>query len=46
LAIEPCTSERIGAGRGSAEHTLEPGASRTFNLRLNLAGGFAAALAP
>jgi hypothetical protein len=45
LAIEPCTSERNGAGRSSAEQTLEPGASRTFNLRLSLAGGFAAALA-
>ena len=46
LAIEPCTSERIGAGRSSPEPTLNPGESRTYKLRLRLDGGFAAALAP
>jgi hypothetical protein len=46
LAIEPCTSERIGAGGSSPEQTLKPGESRTYKLRLSVGGGFPAALAP
>lgn len=38
LAIEPCTSERLEAGRSGPGPSLEPGETRAFGIRLKVTG--------